>query len=69
MIIVKLLEIAAVSFPAGINLFAVLAATDEAIPAGELYKGILTFIVLDLITIMLLFIFPAISTWLPERMM
>ena len=68
-IIIKLLEIAAVSPPFGINLFAVLAATDERIPTVELYKSVFPFIVLDLITIMLLLIFPVISTWLPGRMM
>jgi len=68
-IIVKLLEIAAVSPPVGINLFAVLAATDQTITTGELYKDVFPFIVFDLITIMLLIIFPAISTWLPENMM
>ena len=34
-IIVKLLEIAAVSPPFGLNLFTVLAASDEPIPTGE----------------------------------
>jgi len=68
-IIIKLLEIAAVSPPFGINLFAVLAATDEPIPTGALYRSVLPFIALDLITIMLLLIFPVISTWLPGRMM
>ena len=67
-IIIKLLEIAAISPPFGINLFAVLAATDQPLPTGALYRSVFPFIVLDLITIMLLLIFPAISTWLPERM-
>ena len=68
-IIIKLLEIAAVSPPFGINLFAVLAATDEPIPTGALYRSVFPFIALDLITIMVLLIFPVISTWLPGRMM
>jgi tripartite ATP-independent transporter DctM subunit len=68
-IIVKLLEIAAVSPPFGINLFAVIAATDESVSMGDLYRGVCPFIVLDLITIVLLLAFPAIATWLPERMM
>ncbi len=67
-IIIKLLEIAAISPPFGINLFAVLAATDQALPTGALYRSVFPFIILDLITIILLLIFPAISTWLPERM-
>ena len=68
-IIVKLLEIAAVSPPFGMNLFAVLAATDESISTGELYRGVFPFIILDLITIALLLAFPWIATWLPEHMM
>jgi TRAP-type mannitol/chloroaromatic compound transport system permease large subunit len=68
-IIFKLLEIAAVSPPFGLNLFTVLAASDEPIPTGELYRGIIPFIVFDLITIALLLAFPAITTWLSEHMM
>lgn len=67
-IIVKLLEIAAVSPPFGLNLFAVMAAADKPIPTGELYRSVFPFIVLDLITILLLLAFPAICTWLPENM-
>ena len=51
------------------NLFAVLAATDESISTGELYRGVFPFIILDLITIALLLAFPWIATWLPEHMM
>jgi len=68
-IIVKLLEIAAISPPLGINLFAVLAASEKSIPTGELYRSVFPFIVFDLITIILLLMFPLIATWLPERMM
>ena len=68
-IILKLLEIAAVSPPFGLNLFTVLAASDEPIPTGELYRSFIPFIVFDLITIALLLAFPAIATWLPEHMM
>ena len=68
-IIVKLMEIAVVSPPVGLNLFAVLAATDQKVSIGDLYKGVLPFIIFDLITIGLLFLFPAIATWMPENMM
>jgi len=68
-IIVKLMEIAVVSPPVGINLFVVLAATDEKIKIGDLYKGVLPFIIFDLITIGLIILFPAIATWMPETMM
>jgi tripartite ATP-independent transporter DctM subunit len=68
-IIIKLMEIAVVSPPVGLNLFAVLAATDQKVSIGDLYKGVLPFIIFDLITIGLLILFPAIATWIPENMM
>lgn len=68
-IIVKLMEIAVVSPPVGLNLFVVLAATDQKVTIGELYKGVIPFIIFDLITIGLLMIFPEIATWIPENMM
>ena len=67
-IIVKLLEIAVVTPPVGINLFAVIAATDKELPIGELFKGVIPFVIFDLITIFILMLFPAICTWLPETM-
>jgi tripartite ATP-independent transporter DctM subunit len=67
-IIVKLLEIAVVTPPVGINLFAVIAATDQDLPIGELFKGVIPFVIFDLITIFILMLFPAICTWLPETM-
>lgn len=68
-IIVKLMEIAVVSPPVGLNLFAVLAATDQKISIGDLYKGVIPFIIFDLITIGLIILFPEIATWVPENMM
>ncbi len=68
-VIVKLMEIAVVSPPVGLNLFAVLAATDKKVTIGELYKGVIPFIIFDLITIGLLVLFPEIATWIPENMM
>ena len=68
-IIVKLMEIAVVSPPVGINLFTVMTATDKKLKIGELYKGVIPFIIFDLITIGLIILFPAIATWMPETMM
>jgi tripartite ATP-independent transporter DctM subunit len=67
-IIVKLLEIAVVTPPVGINLFAVLAATDRELPVGELFKGVIPFVIFDLIAIAILIVFPSICTWLPQKM-
>ena len=47
-IIVKLVEIAAVSPPVGLNLFAVLSAAEGRISSRELYLGVMPFLAIDL---------------------
>lgn len=67
-IVVKLVEIAAVTPPVGLNLFAVMAASDTKISAGEIYRGILPLLVAEAAVLALIVAFPAISTWLPAMM-
>lgn len=67
-IIVKLVEIAEVSPPAGLNLFAVMAASETRISAGEIFRGITPFLAAEVVILTLLVAFPAISTWLPAMM-
>jgi C4-dicarboxylate transporter DctM subunit len=67
-IVVKLVEIAAVTPPVGLNLFAVMAASDAKISAGEIYRGILPFLVAEVFILALIVAFPAISTYLPALM-
>jgi len=66
-IILKLIEIAAITPPVGLNLFAVMGAAPE-LKAGELYRGIVPFILIEIVVLVLLFAFPDIVTWLPETM-
>lgn len=67
-IIVKLIEIAAITPPVGINLFAVLGAAKGRVKSGELFYGVLPFVILEIATLALLVKFPIISTWLPSAM-
>jgi len=46
-----------------------MTATDKKLKIGELYKGVIPFIIFDLITIGLIVLIPAIATWLPNTMM
>ena len=68
-IIVKLIEIAAITPPIGINLFAVMAASDGRVKASELFKGVQPFVVAELLVLGILLAFPTICTYLPEKMM
>ena len=68
-IVVKMIEISAITPPVGMNLFAVMSASNNAVKSGELMRGVMPFIVIELFVLALLIYFPPISTWLPAKMM
>lgn len=68
-IVVKLIEIAAITPPVGLNLFAVLGATKGMVSSAELFRGVIPFIIIEMITLVILIQFPEISTWLPTTML
>lgn len=66
-IIVKLVEIGLVTPPVGMNVFVVSAAT--GVPTAQVFRGTAYMLIFEAITLALLLSFPALSTWLPARMM
>lgn len=68
-IVLKLVEIAAVTPPVGLNVFALKGVTDHDTKIETIYKGIWPFIVCDLFVLVLLIIFPQIALFLPNLMM
>lgn len=67
-IVVKMVEIATITPPVGMNLFAVMSASDNKVKSGELMRGVMPFILIELGVLALLVAFPEISTWLPSQM-
>jgi C4-dicarboxylate transporter DctM subunit len=67
-ILIKLTEIGAVTPPIGINLFVVTGAAGEETKASDVMIGALPFICMDMIALVLLFIFPKIALFLPLSM-
>lgn len=67
-LVIKLVEIGAITPPVGLNLFAVIAASDGKINSRLAFKGILPFLLMEIVTLALIIGFPAISTWLPNMM-
>ena len=67
-ILVKLIEISVVTPPVGINLFAVMGAVGKQATFSDVYKGVIPFILFDLVVLALLIWLPELATWLPERM-
>jgi len=64
----KLNEIAGVTPPVGLNAFALSGATGDNTPVEQIYKGIIPFILCDIVVLAFLFMFPAMATWLPGNM-
>ncbi len=60
-------EVALVSPPYGLNLF-MMQATVPNIRMGDLYRGVIWFIVVDVVSLALFIAFPSIVIWLPGMM-
>ena len=67
-IVVKLVEIAVISPPVGMNLFAVVSASEGRVDSKDVFTGVLPFIIAEMICLALIFAFPAIGTFLPDSM-
>jgi tripartite ATP-independent transporter DctM subunit len=67
-IMVKLVELAVLTPPVGMNLFAVIGASEGKVKLPEIYRGIAPFIVMEAIVLALLLGFPELSLWLPRQM-
>ncbi len=62
-------EIALVTPPIGMNLFMMQGMFGKDASTGEIYKGVLPFVLADILRVVLLVAFPAISLWLPGVML
>lgn len=68
-IIVKLVEIGAITPPVGLNLYAVLTAAEGRVTSRVLFKGVIPFIGFEAVALGLIWGFPEISLWLPRTML
>ena len=67
-IIIKLIEIAAITPPVGLNLFAILSSAKGQVNSRELFVGVVPFLAMEAVLLALLIAFPAIITSLPALM-
>lgn len=65
-VVVKLIEISVITPPIGLNLFAVQSAAGPSASFVTLVRGVLPFIAIEVVVLVLLIAFPAISLWLPN---
>ncbi len=67
-ILTKMIEIAVITPPVGLNLFAVVSASGGRVRTGELFVGVLPFVMMEVVILTILILFPILSTWLPNTM-
>jgi len=68
-ICMKMAEIGAVTPPVGLNVYSLKGVVGKDATLEEIFKGIVPFIWADVAVIVLLYLFPAIATWLPNLYM
>ncbi len=64
-LVVVVVEIGLISPPVGMNLF-VLRTLLPQVSTGTLYRGVMPFVVADIVRLAVLIAFPILSTWLPS---
>ena len=67
-IVVIMVELALVTPPVGLHLFAFKSLVKEDIETKELWQGAIPFVITDLIRLVIMVAFPIISVWLPRQM-
>jgi TRAP-type mannitol/chloroaromatic compound transport system permease large subunit len=54
--------------PFGFSLFYLRGVAPESVPSSAIYRGVLPFIVIQLLMLGVLALWPAMATWLPDRL-
>ena len=67
-IIMKMVEIAAISPPLGLNVYSVKSVVGDSVRLEDIFKGIFPFSCMDLLTVAILIAFPEIVLWLPSKL-
>jgi TRAP-type C4-dicarboxylate transport system permease large subunit len=68
-IVVKLVEIGAITPPLGITVFVIKGVVGDQVRLEEIFRGVGWFLVMELLMLGLIIGFPQIVLWLPNQML
>lgn len=68
-IVVKLVEIGCITPPFGITVYVVKGVVGNSVPLEDIFRGIWWFLAMEILTLVILIMFPAITTILPDTML
>lgn len=67
--VIKLVEIGAITPPVGLNLFAVIGASNGSLSTASMFRGVIPFLLIEIAILVIIILFPEISLWLPNMML
>jgi TRAP-type mannitol/chloroaromatic compound transport system permease large subunit len=67
-LIIKIVEIAAVTPPIGLNVYVLKGVVGDDVTVGSIFRGIIPFFIMDVLTLVMLLFVPQIVLWLPSTM-
>ncbi|MDO6455973.1 TRAP transporter large permease [Celeribacter halophilus] len=65
-IVIKLLEVGLITPPIGLNVYMINGALNNRVTLPEIFRGISWFLAMDLLTLIILILFPILTLWLPS---
>ncbi|WP_323010548.1 TRAP transporter large permease [Paracoccus sp. (in: a-proteobacteria)] len=68
-VMVKLVELSCITPPVGLNLFVVVSAARGLVSSKDVFKGVLPFVMVELVVLTILIAFPSIILFMPNLMM
>jgi C4-dicarboxylate transporter DctM subunit len=66
-LVTKLIEVSLITPPLGLNVYVIKGILPE-VEIGTIFKGCIPFLIMDILTLAVLFFFPQITLWLPSTM-
>lgn len=67
-LIIIIIEIGAITPPVGLNLFAAVGASEGALRIEDIVRGILPFVIFNVVLLFILILFPQLVLWVPNHM-
>lgn len=67
-LVIKMTEVALITPPLGLNVYVVKGLAPDDTRLEDIFMGIFPFLLMDILTLAIIFLFPALVTWLPDTM-
>lgn len=67
-LLVKLLEVGMITPPVGLNVFVLKGAIGDTVKLEDIFRGIVPFLLMDVVTLAIMIAFPSMILWLPNLM-